>query len=41
MSVELREMDERITYMKQLREESGPVVLINQFLVAVPGICVG
>jgi quinol monooxygenase YgiN len=34
MSVELREMDERITYMQQLREESGPVVLINQFNVA-------
>jgi hypothetical protein len=27
-------MDERITYVRQLREESGPVVLINQFNVA-------
>jgi heme-degrading monooxygenase HmoA len=32
--VELREMDERTTYMKQLREDSGPVVLVNQFNVA-------
>jgi heme-degrading monooxygenase HmoA len=32
-SVELREMDERITYMQQLQEERGPVVLINQFNV--------
>ena len=32
--VKLREMDERITYMQQLREESGAVVLINQFNVA-------
>jgi quinol monooxygenase YgiN len=27
-------MDERITYMQQLHEESGPVVLVNQFNVA-------
>jgi heme-degrading monooxygenase HmoA len=32
--VKLREMDERITYMQQLREDSGPVVLMNQFNVA-------
>jgi heme-degrading monooxygenase HmoA len=32
--VELREMDERTTYMQQLREDSGPVVLMNQFNVA-------
>jgi heme-degrading monooxygenase HmoA len=31
--VELREMDERVTYTQQLQEESGPVVLINQFNV--------
>ena len=34
ISVELREMDERITYLQQLHEESGPVVLVNQFNVA-------
>ena len=27
-------MDERITYMQQLQEDIGPVVLINQFNVA-------
>jgi heme-degrading monooxygenase HmoA len=27
-------MDEQITYMQQLREEGGPIVLINQFNVA-------
>ena len=32
--MELREMDERTTYMQQLREETGPIVLINQFNVA-------
>lgn len=31
--MELREMDERITYMQQLGEDIGPVVLINQFNV--------
>jgi heme-degrading monooxygenase HmoA len=30
----LREMDERVTYLQQLQEEDGPVVLINQFIVA-------
>jgi heme-degrading monooxygenase HmoA len=29
-----RELDERVTYMQQLREDGGPVVLINQFNVA-------
>jgi heme-degrading monooxygenase HmoA len=27
-------MDERTTYMQQLQEEGGPIVLINQFNVA-------
>jgi heme-degrading monooxygenase HmoA len=31
--MQLREMDERVSYMQQLREEGGPVVLINQFNV--------
>lgn len=30
----LREMDERTTYMQQLQEDDGPVVLMNQFNVA-------
>ena len=29
----LREMDAQITYMEQLRQDDGPVVLINQFNV--------
>jgi heme-degrading monooxygenase HmoA len=29
----LREMDERTTYMQQLQDDRGPVVLINQFNV--------
>ena len=29
-----REMDEHTTYVKQLQEDRGPVVLINQFNVA-------
>ena len=33
-TVRLREMDERTTYLEQLREDKGPVVLINQFNVA-------
>jgi hypothetical protein len=32
--VKLREMDERTTYMQQLQEDGGPVVLMNQFNVA-------
>ena len=31
--MKLREMDERVTYMQQLQEETGPIVLINQFNV--------
>ena len=33
-TVQLREMDEQVTYMQQLQEDSGPIVLINQFNVA-------
>jgi heme-degrading monooxygenase HmoA len=32
--MQLHEMDERVTYMQQLQEPGGPVVLINQFNVA-------
>jgi heme-degrading monooxygenase HmoA len=32
--MELREMDEHVTYIQQLQEEGGPVVLMNQFNVA-------
>jgi heme-degrading monooxygenase HmoA len=32
--MQLREMDERVTYMQQLQANDGPVVLINQFNVA-------
>jgi heme-degrading monooxygenase HmoA len=32
--MQLREMDERIIYAKQLQEDTGPIVLINQFTVA-------
>jgi heme-degrading monooxygenase HmoA len=35
-TVRLREMDERTTFMQQLREDTGPIVLINEFNVA-PG----
>lgn len=31
--MKLREMDERITYMQQLQDDAGPVVLVNQFNV--------
>jgi heme-degrading monooxygenase HmoA len=31
--VELRELDERITYAEQLQHETGPIVLMNQFNV--------
>lgn len=34
MAVKLAEMDERVSFIEQLREESGPVVLINKFSVA-------
>jgi heme-degrading monooxygenase HmoA len=30
----LREMDDHVTYLQQLQEDAGPVVLINQFNVA-------
>ncbi len=32
--MELREIDEHTTYVQQLQQDSGPVVLINQFNVA-------
>lgn len=32
--MQLREMDEGVTYQQQLREDGGPVVLINVFNVA-------
>ena len=32
--VQLRQMDDRVSYFQQLEEETGPVVLINQFNVA-------
>jgi heme-degrading monooxygenase HmoA len=32
--MQLRELDERVTYMQQLQEDGGPVVLINVFNVA-------
>jgi heme-degrading monooxygenase HmoA len=32
--MQLRELDERVTYMQQLGEDTGPVVLINVFHVA-------
>lgn len=32
--MQLREMDERITYMQQLQGDGTPVVLMNQFNVA-------
>jgi heme-degrading monooxygenase HmoA len=34
ISVELREIDDHVTYVQQLQAESGPVVLVNQFTVA-------
>jgi heme-degrading monooxygenase HmoA len=32
--MQLRNMDERVTYPQQLQEDTGPIVLINQFNVA-------
>jgi heme-degrading monooxygenase HmoA len=32
--MQLRELDQRITYASQLQEDGGPVVLINVFTVA-------
>jgi heme-degrading monooxygenase HmoA len=34
MAVQLRDMDERVTYLHQLQADDGPAVLINQFTVA-------
>jgi heme-degrading monooxygenase HmoA len=33
-AMRLREMDDHITYMQQLQQDDGPVVLINQFNLA-------
>jgi heme-degrading monooxygenase HmoA len=32
-TVNFREMDDQVTFMEQLQQETGPVVLINQFNV--------
>jgi heme-degrading monooxygenase HmoA len=32
--MQLREMDEQVTYRQQLQEDAGPIVLFNQFNVA-------
>jgi quinol monooxygenase YgiN len=32
--MQLREMDDHVTYLEQLQEDDGPVVLINPFNVA-------
>jgi len=32
--MQLREMDERVTYLQQLQEDAGPIVLVNVFSVA-------
>jgi heme-degrading monooxygenase HmoA len=32
--MQLREMDERVTYVQQLQEDGGPIVLVNVFKVA-------
>ena len=34
MPIKLAEMDDRVTYVQQLQQETGPVVLINTFNVA-------
>jgi heme-degrading monooxygenase HmoA len=34
MNMQLREVDDHTTYMQQLQEDGGPVVLMNQFNVA-------
>ena len=34
MAVQRAEMDERVTFIEQLQQETGPVVLINTFRVA-------
>jgi len=33
--MKLQEMDEHVTYLQQLQEDDGPIVLINQFNVAI------
>ena len=33
-TVRLREMDEQTTFMQQLQQDAGPIVLINEFNVA-------
>jgi hypothetical protein len=35
-TMKLRQMDDQVTYLQQLQEDGGPVVLINQFSLA-PG----
>jgi hypothetical protein len=32
--MQLRQVDERVAYADQLREDSGPVVLISEFYLA-------
>ncbi len=34
MAVKRAEMDERVTFVEQLQQDTGPVVLINTFRVA-------
>jgi heme-degrading monooxygenase HmoA len=34
MDMQLREMDEQVTYVQQLQEDAGPIVLVNVFNVA-------
>ena len=34
MAVKLAQMDPRVTFAEQLRQETGPIVLINTFTVA-------
>ena len=34
MTIKLAEMDPRVTFVQQLRQETGPVVLVNTFVVA-------
>jgi hypothetical protein len=33
LEMQFREMDERVTYMHQLQQEGGPIVLVNVFSV--------
>jgi heme-degrading monooxygenase HmoA len=34
INMQLREMDEQVTYVQQLQEDAGPIVLVNVFKVA-------